>query len=146
MKIRCLNGYFMFDEERVGEVSDFISLYGRQLVSKDNYFTFFELADAPDYSLAGAPYLNAVATVTFQGRPWEVMGENELVFNFDIGELVPMASITKIVPIEIAGNYIISPGLIMPGSFTKEGSRVVDYVAWFSKGTAKFKYSEVSYV
>src|ERR1044072_7449486 len=94
MKIRCVDGYFMFREQRVGEISDFISLFKLDLVSKEDYFTFAVLADAPNYALAGAPYLNATAIKTFAGRPWEVMRENDLVYNFETGKLVPLLSVT----------------------------------------------------
>ena len=146
MKIRCVDGYFMFREQRVGEISDFISLFKLDLVSKEDYFTFAVLADAPNYALAGAPYLNATAIKTFAGRPWEVMRENDLVYNFETGKLVPLLSVTRMVQIDVAGNYLFSQGLILPGSMNKAGQHLTDYVGWFSKETMKFKYSEVTYV
>lgn len=146
MKIKCLHGYFIFEEQRSGEVSDFISLYGLELVPKQNYFTFAELADMPDYSLAGAPLLNTTAIKTFEGPPWEVLEQNDMIFNFNTGLLVPITSIGQRIPLDAAGNYYFSPGLILPGSLTDRGERVKDYAAWFSKDTMKFKYSEVTFV
>jgi len=143
MKINCLHGYFIFHEERIGEISEFMSLFGLPIVFKDDHFTFEFLADAPEVSIKTAPYLNATATKTFAGRPWEVMRENALVYNFDQGLLVPIAAITTKVSIKSAGKYFVSPGLIMPGSLMDGGSRVREYAAWFSTDSMRFRYSEV---
>jgi hypothetical protein len=146
LKINCLHGYFIFEEQRAGEVSDFMSTFGLSLVRKDNYFTFEDIADAPDFSIAGKPYLNTIATMTFAGQPWEVFEANGLVYNYDTGLMVPIELITQIISLDTAGNFYLSSGLILPGSLTDEGSRVKEYAAWFSIDTMKFKYSEVSYV
>lgn len=144
MKIKCLHGYFVFEESRAGEASDFSSLFGLDLVRKADYFTFADLEDAPEYSIKGASLLNAVATKTFEGPPGEVFRANEMVYNYDTGLLVPISSVTNIVQLYNAGNFYVSPGLIFPGSLTDRGFRVTDYAAWFSTDTLKFKYSEVT--
>lgn len=144
MKIKCMHGFFLFEEQRPGEASEFSSLFGLELEPFDNYFTFAPLAEAPDFALAGLPYLEATTTKTFAGRPWDVMRENNLVYNFNTGLVVPITSITQAVKLSLAGTYWVSPGLILPGSLTDEGTRVTDYAAWFSKGIMEFKYSEVT--
>lgn len=146
MKIKCLHGYFIFEEQRAGEVSDFISLTGLNLVRKENYFTFEALETAPDYAIKGSTYLGAAVTKTFAGKPWEILEANSLIYNFDTGLLVPITSVTQRTSISAAGNVYVSPGLILPGSLTDEGARVRDYAAWFSTETMRFRYSEVSYV
>lgn len=143
MKINCLHGYFIFHEESIGEVSDFISMYGLPLVFKDDHFTFEFLADAPEVAIKSGTYLNAIATKTFAGKPWEIMRENQLVYDFDKDLLVPLNSITTRAPLYAAGKYFVSPGLILPGSLTDKGARVTEYAAWFSKESMRFRYSEV---
>ena len=147
MKIKCLHGYFKLEEQHPGEASEFSSLFGLELEPVDNYFTFAPLAEAPDFSIVGLAYLGAVTTKTFAGRPWDVMRENNLVYNFNTGLVVPIASITQVVKLSLAGTYWVSPGLILPGSLTDEGTRVTEYAAWFSKskGASIFKYSEVTF-
>ncbi len=145
MKVNCLHGYFIFEETQSGQVSDFMSLFGLSLVRKDNYFIFEDLEDAPDYSIEGEDYLGATATVTYAGTPWEVMRANGLVYNFSTGLVVPLLSITKMVQISSAGNFLIASGLILPGAVTDDGSRVTDYSAFFIKDGLRFKYSEVTY-
>lgn len=146
MRVRCLHGYFIFDEMRQGQISDFMNLTGLSLVSKDNYYTFEGLEDAPEYSLLGKNYLNLPAVALYEGKPWEVFEANEFVFDFTTGLLVPIVSITRLVEIKQAGNLFVTNGLIQPGSLTKEGKRVKDYAAWFSRDRLTWHYSEVTYV
>lgn len=146
MRVRCLHGYFIFDEMRQGQISDFMNLTGLSLVSKDNYYTFEGLEDAPEYSLLGKNYLNLPAVALYEGKPWEVFEANEFVFDFTTGLLVPIVSITRLIEIKQAGNLFVTNGLIQPGSLTKEGKRVKDYAAWFSRDRLTWHYSEVTYV
>lgn len=146
MRIRCLHGYFIFTELKVGQVSDFISRYGFDLVAIGDHYTFSALESAPKYSLKNKTLLGNVATSNFEGEPWQVFEKNGLVYDFDKGLVVPINSITKVTTIDQAGNKFVSPGLILPGSTTVGGERVKDYSAWFSRDTLTFLYSEVSYV
>lgn len=146
MKVKCQHGYFTFSEIKVSQVYDFCFLTGAVLVPKYFGYTFEDLKDAPNYSIAGAPLLNLVATQTFAGEPWEVFEANGVVYNFVTGLLVPLVSITEVISIDDAGNRAISSGLIIPGSLTALGQRVKNYSAWFSRDTARWLYSEVEYV
>lgn len=144
MLIKCLSGFFIFEEQRVGQISHFMSLFeGLEIVKSGSFYTFATLADAPRYSLEGGTYLEAPAIATIEGEPWEIMKENELVYNFDLDEVVLAASITQRVDLDFGQNAIYSPGLIMPGSVTEDGERVTDYAAWFLFDQNRFKYSEV---
>jgi hypothetical protein len=122
------------------------SLYGLELESKNGYFTFSELIDAPDFSIKGMAYLNTTALVNYAGTPWEVFEANGFAFNYDTGLVVPIASITKTVEIQASGDHYISAGLILPGSLTSTGQRVKSYMGWFIDDRLKFKYSEVTFV
>lgn len=145
MKIKCLHGYFIFDDVKSSEISRFMSMTGLSLVLKNNYYTFEDLENAKDYSILGAPYLNAIATKTFEGKPWEVMRANNLVYNFNMGTLVPILSVTQLIQIQTAANYYLSDGLILPGSLTKDGRRVKEYAAWYLFESGTYRYQEVSY-
>lgn len=146
MKIKCLHGYFIFEEERIGEVSRFISRFGIPIVQKDDQFTFEALENAPDYSIKGAPFMGTVATKTFEGRPWEVFEANGFVFNFNTGLISPIAQITQSMKLSVAGNYFVGDGLILPGSVLSSGSKIKSYFGWFSFDTMAFRYSGVEYV
>ena len=146
MRIICRHGYFTFQELRVGQVSDFMSRYGLDLVSKGSEFTFSDLESAPKYSLKNKDLMGNVALFNFEGEPWQVFEKNNLVYNFDTGLVVPISSITEVITVDEVGNKFISPGLIQPGSTTAGGQRVKDYSAWFSRDTLTFLYSEVAYV
>lgn len=144
MRIRCLHGFFLFDEDRSGELSDFASLIDFDLVPYGPHgYTFDFLKNAPKHAIAGNTYLGANATTTFEGKPWEIMRENGLIYNFNKGLVEPIESVTKLVEITRAQNYYLSQGLILPGSLTVEGQRVTDYSARFSLDSQVFKYSEV---
>ncbi len=134
----------MFEEVEAGQISSFMSLMGVTLSPVDNYFTFPFLLDAKDYSILGNQYLGATAIKTYEGKPWEVMRENSLVYDFNAGEAVPISSITKNIQLSQGDGYFITNGLILPGSITDDGSRVTEYSAWFSFKLANFKYTDVT--
>lgn len=149
MKIRCLHGYFIFEETRPSQVSDFMRYTGLELVPKGPYFTFSDLVDAPEYSILGKPIeigpTPLPAIKTFSGLPWEVLEENNMVYDFQLGLLRPILSMTRVVSIGNGGNRYLADGLILPGSLTEGGQRVMNYAAWFSRETQRFMYTEVSY-
>lgn len=146
LKLKCIHGFFIFEETNVGQISDFMSLYQIPLVPYDDSFTFEALEDAPDYSIKGLDLLGLPAVKTFEGKPWEVFEANGFVYDFTRGLMTPITSITTIVNIELAGNRYISPGLILPGSLTDAGKRVTDYSAWYLPSRGRWLYSEVTIV
>lgn len=145
MKIKCLHGYFIFEESKAGQVADMINLFGFALVLKDGYYTFSSLAEAPQFSIAGGTYLGAAATKTFEGKPWEVMRENGLVYDFANDEVIRIDTVTQPIELSSTNRYFLSSGMILAGSLTDDGSRVKEYAAHYLFDTAKFKYSEVSF-
>lgn len=146
MRIECDHGFFRFYESSGGDLARFLNIYsGFELARVTDYFTFSALATAETFSIAGAQYLSNIATETFEGKPWDVMRANGLIYDFTKGLVVPIASVTVRTKLSQAGKYYSSPGLILPGSVTDGGDRVTDYAAWFSFKTASFRYSEVSF-
>lgn len=145
MKVRCDHGYFFFEEERAGELSRFASVYGFELVAKDTYYTFAALMEAPDFSLTAVPYLGVPALKVYAGKPWEVMRENGLVYNFTLGRVVPIQSVTSRAVVQNAGLYRIADGLLLPGSIGDGGLRVTEYTAHLVWDSSKFRYTEVNY-
>ncbi len=135
----------MFEEAKAGQVSKLTNLFGFEFALKNGYYTFSTLDDAPEYSILGGTFLGAPCIKTFEGKPWEVMRENGLVYDFVNDEVVPILTIVNPVKIYEASNYFLSNGMILPGSVTEDGSRVKDYAAHYLFDTAKFKYSEVSF-
>lgn len=147
MKLNCIHGYFKLEEQRAGEFSDFVSLYGVEIERSGDHFTFADLVDAPDFSLPGGTFLGCPTTELFEGEPWEVMRANGIVYDFSIGEVVPIDSVSKVVNIKSAGNFYAASdmtGMIIPGSVMDDGSRVKDYAAYFIFDRMGFKYSEVA--
>jgi hypothetical protein len=145
MKVDCIHGYFIFNEDKAGELSRFLSLYEFDLLKKDDFWTFETLIDAPKYSIEGGTFLGAPCSKTFEGQPWDVMRENGLVYDFINDAVVPISTIIIRPNLFAAANYFFSSGLIMPGSVKDDGKRVTDYAARYLFDTVKFKYSEVIY-
>jgi hypothetical protein len=135
----------MFSETKVGQVSDFMRYTGFELVPVEDFYTFAQLEDAPNFSLAGKPFLDFPAIATHEGKPWQVFQANECVFNFVSGLVVPISSIVNPISLFEAGNRFVSKGLIQPGSVYK--ARIVSgFDGWFSRDSLNWVYSEVSFV
>ncbi len=146
MKIDCRHGYFVFEEVEPGQFSRFKNLFGLDIQRNGDHFTFGDLVDAPDYSLPGGTFLGCPTTEAFEGRPWEVMEQNNLVYDFSKGLVLPIISIVSVINIFEAKNFFTASGMIIPGSITDDGKRVKDYAAYFSYQRLQFLYSAVNYV
>lgn len=146
MKIKCLHGFFIFEETRIGQASEFMGYTGLSLVPWRDRYTFEFLEETPNYSIQGKSYLGFTALKTFAGEPWEVFAANGLVYDFSNDLVRPIETITTITQVRLAGDRFTSPGFILPGSITDDGKRVKDYAAFFSRETLRFQYTEVTYV
>jgi hypothetical protein len=143
MQIKCLAGYFQFREQRIGEMAKFASMFSMSIVAINDYYTFSFLKDAPDHSIAGNTYLGVPATKTFEGKPWDIMRKNGIVYDYVNNIAKPIASVTNIIKTKQANFYLLADGLILPGSIMADGKRVTDYSAGFLFDTVQFRYSEV---
>jgi hypothetical protein len=143
LRIDCLHGYFIFSESLSGQMSRFMSLFNFQISRNKDHYTFLNLLDAKKYALIGGVYLDAPITKTYEGEPWEIMRENDLIYDFSRGRLVNINTITTRVSGQRSSNYFLFDGLILPGSIMDDGSRVRDYSAWYNFERSSFRYSEV---
>lgn len=144
MQIKCAHGFFIFKEDRAGEVADFMGLWSLDLVPYEDNFTFKELEDAPEYSIKGGAYLGAICTKTFAGKPWEVFEANGFIFDFGSGLIKQKSEITIPVELQVSGIYYVSNGLILPGSMLS-GQKIISYTAHYSFDKSRFRYSEVTF-
>ncbi len=145
MEIKCLHGYFIFTEHEAGECSKLASLFDLDLALEGDNFTFDSLTGAPGYSILGGTYLGAPAIKTFEGKPWEIMKENKLVYDFINDIVVPEVTIIQRAKLDLIDYFYLSDGLILPGSILNDGTRVTTYSAWYSFDESSFKYSEVNF-
>lgn len=135
----------MVTEDAVGEIAKFNSLYGMDLTSKDDHYTFLALKDAPEYSVVGKTYLNLVATKTYAGNPWEVFAENSFIYDFSFKILRPIVSVVNQVNLVRALSFYYTKGLVLPGSVTSDNKKITGYQCRFDFKTLNFNYSEVYY-
>lgn len=145
MRITCINGYFIFKETLPSEVSKFIGYTKLDLVRVDDYFTFKPLALAPEFSISSMPYLNLVANKTSEGKPWDVFKSNGFCYDFRTGQIVDINLVQAKSNVKSAGNYLVSNGLILPGSINENGQKITSYVCWYFKNDNTWVYPEVSY-
>jgi hypothetical protein len=147
MKIDCLHGYFLFDELKPGQIQDFSRIFGFEIESLQDGLvsTFASLKDAPFYSIQGGEYLGAPCVATYCGRPWDIMKANDLVYDFTNDQVVNKYSITQVVEIYETNKFILSGGLIQPGSITTGGLIITGYTCFFDKSAMEFKYKGFIY-
>src|SRR5687768_4529956 len=93
VRLRALHGYFIFEETQSGQISDYMSLTDFSIVPVGRYYTFEALELAPRYSIQAKSLLGVPALKTFEGEPWEVFEENEIVYDFRDGIVKPISSI-----------------------------------------------------
>lgn len=147
MRLICRHGHFAFYPRDEEDISKFASYYDLEVVRVQDFYTFADLVDAKDYSLAGLAYLNLTATKTYEGNPWDIFRENNFVYDLVEEELALKTSVKTIVDLPATDNYFISPvPLIQPGSFDKAGNRILSYDAEFIQDTFQLKVREFSYV
>lgn len=145
MIIKCLHGFYLFEETEVGEVSEFMRLTGLNLVSRDSYFTFSSLLDVENYSLKGKSIGSAIGLKAFEGEPWEVFRANGLVYDFVNDLIVPISSIASQVRIEAGVNRLIANGLVMAGAFNQFGVQIKGYKGFYIRENAHWLLTEVTY-
>jgi hypothetical protein len=147
MRIECRHGFYIFEEQEAGEISKFASKFELGITRReDGLFTFDDLVDAESFSIEGVDYLGVTATVTFEGKPWEVMRANNLVYDFTTGTVKRISQVTRLLQVQKAANYFLTDGMILGGSVNSTGSRVSDFLGFYIWASAKFRYTELSYV
>lgn len=145
MKIVCLHGYFMFYEDKPGEIALFNSRYNQDLCAKDDYYTFKGLKTVPEYSIKGATFMNLTALETYTGKPFEIFRKNGFVYNFLLKTIaLKAANGSYFKPINV-GSFNYDVGLVMPGSFSDDSRKITGYTCKFDFDGALFKYTEFYY-
>lgn len=130
MRVICRNGFFSFYPERSSDVTEFCSYFEIDLVRMEDFYTFPILAEIPNYSIQGAPLSNLVANKTYEGKPWEVLRENRMVYSIEGEILVPMISVVDTVDLYLSNFYYIAQAvLIQPGARSRSGKKIVSYDA-----------------
>lgn len=145
IKINCINGYFQLRETSPGEINKFIQNYGFDLVLLKDYFTFSFLNNAPEFSIQGGEYLGVVCSKTYSGEPWDIMKENNIIYDFIDNKAKLLNQVIKSVTIVRSSLYYVINGLVMPGSLTDEGSLIRTYEAWYDFKTNRFKYGRIDF-
>jgi len=116
------------------------------LIAQDDYYTFLLLKDAPNYSLLGKSYLGMTAVKTYADQPWNVMEQNQMVYDFTLKMMQNINTIFTPVKILRAKAYYYTKGLILPGSIDiTSNQKITGYQCDFEFDSGEFSYSEVYY-
>ena len=145
MKILCVHGYFYFYEEESGEVATFNSYYNQDLTLNADHYTFAALKELSNYSIEGNVYGDSLATKTYTGEIYEILRQNNLVYNFLLKVTVNKNTIATLVkPIKSYKFYIYN-GLILPGSFQSDNKLILGYTCKVNLKELIYRYGEFSY-
>lgn len=146
MRVLCRNGHFAFYPKNESEVFRFSSFFGETLERDGDFYTFKFLKEAPKYSIKGAPYLGVTATKTFEGEPWEIMRENNLVYSLAAKIAVLKTTILLVInPQNAEGFFLAESPLIQPASLGPNGQRLTSYDAEYIGDTSQLRVFEVEY-
>lgn len=97
MKIICEFGFYKFYPASINELVIFASVFGKNLVKMEDFYTFASLASLPDYSIEGQKFGGVTASVSFEGKPWEVFKQNALNYNLDADTIELANSKSKVI-------------------------------------------------
>ncbi len=146
MRILCRHGHIALFPRTASDVARFSNFFGVTLKRERDYYTFAGLYGAEDYSLLGRPFLNLPAITTYAGLPWEVMRENDFVYNIELGIIVPKLTIVGVVELPLVGFFYRSGGsLIQPGARTLLGRQILSYSGEFFDNGFSLNISEFDY-
>ncbi len=147
MRVLVRHGHFAFFPKTAKEVAKFASYFDQDLVRVDDYYTFESLAELPRYSIMIKPFGNLPAITTYEGRgPWEVMRENDFVYNVGLKLLVPKLAVVGMVTLLRSDAYMICPTpLYQPGMRDASGRQILSYDGEYMPENFQLKIREVSY-
>jgi len=146
MRILCRHGHYAFYPRNEIEVFIYNDLYGAELVREDDYYTFPFLKGASDHSLVGKTYLGLPANARYEGKPWEIMKENNFVYSLALKVVVPVELILDFTDPYLAGQYFLSDALLVQaGAKNILGQRILSYDAEFLQEYNQIRILGMSY-
>lgn len=150
MRLICRHGHYAFYPQDAGDLFEFQEAYKIKLVRVNDYYTFQALSALPDYVLATTVYGNALAPAiaTIEGKPWDIMKANNLVYNLATGLLVLKTSIISNVKLPFLGKYFIPEYrslILQSGSRVVGQSQILSYDSEFATSVLEQRITGVWY-
>lgn len=146
MRILCRHGHIAFYPRHASDVARFTQYFGIILERSEDFYTFPTLVDAPRFTIKGTNYLGLVATVTYEGHPWEIMRENGLVYNVNRETLSLKGAITTQIALPLQSFcYLSQVPLVQPGSRNSLGNQILSYDGEYNVDNFLLKITEFAY-
>lgn len=143
MKIECLNGYYKFYPTSPYQLTLMQSLLKRQLVKKEDFFTFQALLEVEDYSIENTVLSSgAVYSKTFASSPEEVLFINKLTYDLESDKILPSDIIQHnntygIDQFKLGSKYLIQ-------AYSKiENKKVISFSGYYNFDEGFFSYDKV---
>lgn len=143
MRVDCLNGFYRFYPDNVGDLRVWAKWYDA-LEKRDNYYTFPALAKAPDHSFKGRIIDDVTYTANYAGEPWEVLKANNLTYDIATGAVVNKYLITDFINLD-DGLIINTPFLPQAYSISGFVNRVSGFSGYWDSVFNIFKLERLQY-
>ena len=144
MRVRCVDGYYMFYKDYTYDVIKLKQAFGLEVVPFEDYYTFKALAEMPDHTKKGYTLGSGIAKENYSGKPWELLRENQLAYNLELKNIVENFVNTGVysVPYDNGGYY---PFKVIPqvGFFLNGNNRIKGFNAFIDFDLNIVKVGEV---
>jgi hypothetical protein len=139
VKINCLNGFYKFIPENPLDLSRLKTAFEIELVPCGDYFTFSILREMDSFSIMGFPIMSgiipstAIAKKNFAGKKWEILKENNLIYNLQLDAITEqLVAIKPYMLTKSIGNYYVfnkipQAGNLLNGAIFTSFSATIDF-------------------
>jgi len=140
IRIICNHGFYRFFPQHADEIALFNSYFDSSLALSKDFYTFPELKEFPEYSLAGLPLGVIPAVKSCEGRPWEILKSNGMVYNIGASAITLKEAITFVTKLELSGYYFLTQQpMIQAGALLTNGQRVLSFDAYLDLSFKRLK-------
>ena len=146
MKIVCEHGFYKFYPSSRSEVYDWNTLFpDNKIFHERDYYTFEALLEAPDYSIAGLPFMGIVALATVEGRIEDIFRENGFCYDFLIdGVSLILSKAIPALGITFSRDCGVASFLLQAGAVVKLRP-TTGFVCFWNFDNRQFYHSEFFY-
>lgn len=143
MKIECLNGFYYFYPESVGELFNWEEL-NEELTSIGDAYTFPKLASFPEYVWAGHIVNGLPMIMNYAGKREEIFRRNNLTYNIALGTVTSSLGVWGLLDCG-EGLFISSDELPQAYYLDKNQRRISGFLAFWDMVHNMYKIEQFYY-